>query len=152
MVVSFIGGGNRRKHLTCRKSLSRIRTHNFSGNRRISCISKLVINPTTIRPRQPQNIIEKLSIILNPLIPVDMKTVISFIQVIKTEEKRQGWVIVWRHVQQYFSYIVAVSFIGGGNGVPRENHRPAAGQWQTLRSHDVVSSIPHHEWGSNLRL
>jgi hypothetical protein len=22
---------------------------------------------------------------------------------------------VWRHFQQYFSYIVAVSFIGGGN-------------------------------------
>jgi len=28
--------------------------------------------------------------------------------------------------QQYFSFIMAVSFIGGGNGVPRENHRPAA--------------------------
>jgi hypothetical protein len=26
-----------------------------------------------------------------------------------------------RHFQQYFSYIVAVSFIGGG---PEENHRP----------------------------
>jgi len=28
---------------------------------------------------------------------------------------------VKRHFQQYFSYIVAVSFIGGG---PGENHRP----------------------------
>jgi len=34
---------------------------------------------------------------------------------------------------------VAVSFIGGGNGVPRENHQPAVGHWQTL-SHNVVSS------------
>jgi len=76
---------------------------------------------------------------------VDMKTVISFIQVIKTDEKRRGWVIVWRHVQQYFSYI------GGGNRSTQRNHWPAAGQWQTL-SHDVVSSIPHHERGSNLRL
>jgi hypothetical protein len=31
---------------------------------------------------------------------------------------------VKRHFQQYFSYIVVVSFIGGGNGVPGENHRP----------------------------
>jgi hypothetical protein len=32
---------------------------------------------------------------------------------------------VYRHFKQYFSYIVAVSFIGGGN-VPGENHRPVA--------------------------
>jgi hypothetical protein len=32
------------------------------------------------------------------------------------------------HFQQYFSYIVAVSFIGGGTGVPGENQRPAASQ------------------------
>jgi hypothetical protein len=40
-----------------------------------------------------------------------------------------GLVIYWprlkRHFQQYFSYIVAVSFIGEGTGVPGENHRPA---------------------------
>ena len=30
-------------------------------------------------------------------------------------------------------------------GVPWENHRPAAGHWQTL-SHNVVSSTPCHEW------
>jgi len=28
--------------------------------------------------------------------------------------------------QQYILYIVAVSFIGGGIGVPEENHRPVA--------------------------
>jgi hypothetical protein len=33
-------------------------------------------------------------------------------------------------------------------GVPGENHLPAASHWQTL-SHNVVSSTPHHEWGSN---
>jgi hypothetical protein len=33
-------------------------------------------------------------------------------------------------------------------GVPRENHRPAACHWQTL-SHNVVSSTPRHEQGSN---
>ena len=37
-----------------------------------------------------------------------------------------------RHPQQYFSYIVAVSFIGGGN------------QSKTL-SPNVVSSTPRHE-------
>jgi hypothetical protein len=35
--------------------------------------------------------------------------------------------------KQYFSYIVAVSFIGG------ENHRPASSHWQTL-SYNVESS------------
>jgi len=30
------------------------------------------------------------------------------------------------HFQQYFSYIVAVSFIVWGTGVPGENHRPVA--------------------------
>ena len=39
------------------------------------------------------------------------------------------------HFQHYFSYIVAVSFLGGGN------HRPAASHWQTL-SRNVVSSTP----------
>ena len=29
-----------------------------------------------------------------------------------------------------------------------ENHRPVASHWQTL-SHNVVSSIPRHELGSN---
>jgi len=43
---------------------------------------------------------------------------------------------------------VAASFIGGGNRVPRENHRPVASHWQTL-SYNVASSIPHHERGSN---
>jgi len=37
--------------------------------------------------------------------------------------------------QQYFSYIMSVSFIDRGN------HRPTASHWQTL-SHNVVSSTP----------
>jgi hypothetical protein len=36
-------------------------------------------------------------------------------------------------------------------GVPAENHRPVASHWQTL-SHNVVSSIPRHEQGSNSQL
>jgi hypothetical protein len=43
-----------------------------------------------------------------------------------------GLMVLSRHFQQYFSYIVAVSFIGGGN----RSH------WQTL-SHNVVSSIEY---------
>ena len=31
---------------------------------------------------------------------------------------------------------------------PEENHRPVASHWQTL-SHNVTSSAPCHEWGSN---
>ena len=41
---------------------------------------------------------------------------------------------VYCHFQQYSSYIVAVTFIGGGFG---EYHRPVASHWQTL-SHNVV--------------
>ena len=36
-------------------------------------------------------------------------------------------------------------------GVPGENHRPTVSHWQTL-SHNVVSSTPHHERGSNSQL
>jgi len=35
--------------------------------------------------------------------------------------------------------------------VPRENHRPVTGHLQTL-SHNVVSSTPRHERGSNPQL
>jgi len=36
-------------------------------------------------------------------------------------------------------------------GVPGENHRPVASHWQTL-SHNVVSSTPRYERGSNSQL
>jgi len=36
-------------------------------------------------------------------------------------------------------------------GVPVENHRSATSHWQTL-SHNVVSSTPRHERGSNSQL
>jgi hypothetical protein len=42
---------------------------------------------------------------------------------------------VLRQFQQYFSYIVSITFIGG------ENHRPTVSHWQTLSQH-VVSSTP----------
>jgi hypothetical protein len=35
--------------------------------------------------------------------------------------------------------------------VPGENHRPLTSHWQTL-SHNVVSSTPLHERGSNSQL
>ena len=44
--------------------------------------------------------------------------------------------------QQYFSYIVAASFIGGGNRSTWENHWHVPSHWQTL-SPIVVSSSPH---------
>jgi len=36
-------------------------------------------------------------------------------------------------------------------GVPGENYRPITSHWQTS-SHNVVSSIPRHELGSNSQL
>jgi hypothetical protein len=35
-----------------------------------------------------------------------------------------------------------------GTGVPGENNQPVASHWQTL-SHNVVSSTPRHEQGTN---
>jgi hypothetical protein len=43
-------------------------------------------------------------------------------------------------------YIVAVSFIGGETGVPRENDRSTTSHWQTL-TYNVVSSTPRNERG-----
>ena len=40
-------------------------------------------------------------------------------------------VMVLNATFNYISYIVAVSFIGGGNRVPKEDHRPVASHWQT---------------------
>jgi hypothetical protein len=50
--------------------------------------------------------------------------------------------------QQYFSYIVAVSFIGGGN---RSTQRkpPTCRKSLINLSHNVVSNTPRHERGSN---
>ena len=54
---------------------------------------------------------------------------------------------VYHHFQQYFSYIMAISFIGvRETRVPRE--WPEASHWQTL-SHNVVSSIPYNELDLN---
>ena len=44
-----------------------------------------------------------------------------------------------RPLSTIFSYIVAVSFIGGGNRSVGENHCPVSSHWQTLL-HNVVSS------------
>ena len=52
---------------------------------------------------------------------------------------------VYRPFQQYFSYIVAVSFIGGENWSTGEYHRTVASHWQTL-SYNVVSSKPKEEF------
>jgi hypothetical protein len=51
---------------------------------------------------------------------------------------------VQRHFQQYFSYIVVVSFIGGGTGGPGENHRPVANVSLVSHSRDVLISIKQH--------
>ena len=51
-----------------------------------------------------------------------------------------------RHFQQYFSYIVAVSVIGEGNGVLGEN--PDLAQV----TDNVVLCTPRHERGSNSHL
>jgi hypothetical protein len=49
--------------------------------------------------------------------------------------------VLW--VQQYFSYMVAVSFIGGGNRSTRR---------KPLTYRNVVSSTPGHEQGTNSQL
>ena len=58
-------------------------------------------------------------------------------------KESEGRIMVF---QQYFSYIVVVSFIGGKT---RENHRPVVSHRQTL-SHNVVLSRPHNVSGDRL--
>jgi hypothetical protein len=56
------------------------------------------------------------------------------------------------HFQQYFSLISCRSILLVEETiVSGENHWPAASHWQTL-SHNVVSSTPRHEQGSNSQL
>ena len=58
---------------------------------------------------------------------IHCQIVIIFIICHNTEMIGFGLVYgVKRHFQQYFSYIVAVSFIGGGNRSTPKNHRPVA--------------------------
>ena len=49
----------------------------------------------------------------------------------------------------YFSYIVAVSFIGGGNW-NTQRERPICHKSLTNLSYNVVSCTPRHERGSKL--
>jgi hypothetical protein len=126
--VSFIGGGNRstwRKPLTCCKaSLWQTLSHN-------------VVSKGCTRSRN--NVYQLLahSWWFSPGTPAFSTT--------KTGRQR--------HFQQYFSYIVVVNFIDGGN---RSTWRKPltcckASLWQTL-SHNVVSSTPLHEQDSNSQL
>ena len=46
-----------------------------------------------------------------------------------------------------FKNISVITFVAE-IGVPREIHRSVASHLQTL-SDNVLSSTPHHEWGSN---
>jgi hypothetical protein len=54
-------------------------------------------------------------------------------------------------LKQYFSYIVRSVLLVEETRVPGENQWPVVSHWQTL-SHNVVSSTPHHEPGSNSQL
>jgi len=52
--------------------------------------------------------------------------------------------------QQYFNYILAVSFIGGGNWSTRKKtNDPPQVTVKPALSHEVVSSTLHHEGDSN---
>ena len=46
-----------------------------------------------------------------------------------------------RHLQQCFIYIVAVSFIGGGNRSTRRKPQTCRESWTNLLSHNVIPSI-----------
>ena len=58
-----------------------------------------------------------------------------------------GWLVGWfyddyRHFQQYFSYIMRISFIGG------ENHRPTVDNWQAHLAWAGLELIIQY-WGIN---
>jgi hypothetical protein len=76
---------------------------------------------------------EKFNIILNPSTLRDIKTVVSFIQiVIRTEDRRH-------HYISFFG-LVWWCLLVEETGVPEENHWSVAGHWQTL-SHNMLSLL-----------
>ena len=67
-----------------------------------------------------------------------------------------GWFVVWFMVfNTTFNNISVISWrsvlLVEETGIPGENYRPVASHWQIL-SHNVVSSTPLHERGSNSQL
>ena len=66
-------------------------------------------------------------------IPLAVQWAIIMITIMKDIKYQYEVYGVKCHFQQYFSYIVVVSFIDGGNGVPGESQRSAAvaSHWQT---------------------
>jgi hypothetical protein len=60
---------------------------------------------------------------------------------------------VYCHFQQYFSYIVVVSFnIGGGNQSTQRKPLTCRKSLTNFTTNDVASSAPRHEQGSNSQL
>ena len=57
-------------------------------------------------------------------------------------------IMVFNATFNNISVILLLVLLVEETGVPGENHQPVASHWQTL-SHDVVSSTPRHEGGSN---
>jgi hypothetical protein len=63
-----------------------------------------------------------------------------------------GWFMAFNATFNKISVILWWSvLLVAETGLPEENHWPVASHWQTL-SHNVVSSTPHHEQGSNSQL
>ena len=56
--------------------------------------------------------------------------------------------IVEFHCKQYFSYILAVYFIGGGNRCTGENHLSAESHWKIVSQNNVLST-PRNRRDSN---
>ena len=59
--------------------------------------------------------------------------------------------MVWFKLMVFNATFNNISFILWRSVLPGENHRPVASHCQTL-SHNVVSSTPRHERGSNSQL
>jgi hypothetical protein len=81
------------------------------------------------------------------IILINMNSFMCWIDIL--HNKWFGWFMVFNVTFNNISVISlrSVSLVEE-TGVPGEYHRPAVNHWQTL-SHNVVSSIPRHEWGSN---
>lgn len=76
------------------------------------------------------------------------------------QKQKHNWVILTRYTvrmgveiqyltspSKYFNYIAEVLLMEK-SGIPKDNHRPAESNRQTV-SHTVVSSVTRHEWDSN---
>jgi hypothetical protein len=95
--------------------------------------------------------------LISAALPIHMVKIVRILQIfVGMQTQWYFFLLVWFMVfNATFNNILVISWqsilLVEETRVPGENHRPIASHWQTLL-HNVVSSTPRHERGSNSQL